>query len=66
MQDSTLSVVRYGSKWAVAADGEVMAITRKRADATRLANTAAQTLRDSGAAVEVQPAPREPRSFRDS
>jgi hypothetical protein len=65
MQASTLAVIRYGSKWAVAADGEVMAITARRADATRLAQSAAETLRASGAVVEVKPGPREPRSFRE-
>ncbi|HEV2530628.1 hypothetical protein [Phenylobacterium sp.] len=64
MQASTLAVVRYGPRWAVAADGEVMAFTRRKQDATRLAEEAAETLRASGAVAEVQRAPRERRSFR--
>jgi hypothetical protein len=64
MHASDLSVVRDADRWAVTADGEILALARTRRGAEALARDACRILRDSGADSHVVPAP-EPRSFKD-
>ena len=45
---SILSVKRYGKRWAVIADGDVLATARRKRDAQKLAVASVRTLRESG------------------
>jgi len=62
MPHVSLSVARCGKQWGVSADGEVMALARRKRDATTLAEETAQTLRDSGYDTDLEVAG-ERRSF---
>lgn len=64
MPQCLLSVVRCGKQWGVSADGEVMALVRRKRDAKALASETAQTLRESGYHSQVVAVAGEPRSFR--
>lgn len=62
MPHVNLSVVRCGKQWGVSADGEVMALAKRKRDAKTLAAETAQTLRESGYQTELKVAG-ERRSF---
>ena len=61
---SVLQVVRDGARWGVAADGELMALTRTKRAAEDLAREAAEILSASGGDARVE-IPRERRSFKN-
>ena len=63
MPQCLLSVVRCGKQWGVSADGEVMALARRKRDAKVLASETAQTLRESGFESQVVAVAGERRSF---
>lgn len=64
MPQCLLSVVRCGKQWGVSADGEVMALTRRKRDAKALATETAQTLRESGFESQVVAVAGERRTFK--
>lgn len=64
MTPSVLVVAKTEEGWGVSAGRELLALTKTEVQAFRLADSAAQILRDSGARARVVVA-REPRSFRD-
>jgi hypothetical protein len=61
MQSCFLTVTRQGRRWAVSADGELLAFARRKRDAQHLARETAETLCKSGFHAEVVAG--EPRSF---
>lgn len=62
MTHVSLSVVRCGKQWGVSADGQVMALAKRKRDARTLAAETARTLRESGFDAELTVKP-ERRSF---
>lgn len=64
MPHVSLSVVRCGKQWGVSADGEVMALAKRKRDAEALASETAKTLRESGYHTELKVAG-ERRSFQE-
>lgn len=64
MPQCLLAIVRWGRQWGLAADGQVMAVTRTRRQAHDLARDTARTLLESGYDTTID-VPPERRSFKD-
>ena len=63
MTGGVLLVIRDGKRWGVAADGDMLAVSRTKRGAEALAREAAEILSASGAKTRVE-VPREQRSFK--